>query len=115
MTHWAYTLVPPVPDLPVPLPPVPLPPLPLPLPDPPIKLRRSRAARARALEPFPLADAAEQVRIWFSKGATVDVIQARLNERCPQRPGWTRRGVRKLLLGSGAPRPLGRPRGKRDA
>jgi hypothetical protein len=101
MTHWAYTLVPPVPDLPVPLPPVPLPPLPLPLPDPEIRLRRSRAARARAPEPLLLADAARQARVWFSKGASFDLIQARLNERCPQRPGWTRRTVRKLLLATG--------------
>jgi hypothetical protein len=99
--HWSRILVPPLPDdLPTNLV-TPLPPLPLPLPDPPIKLRRLRAARARAPEPLLLADAAGQARVWFAKGASFDLIQARLNERCPQRPGWTRRTVRKLLLATG--------------
>ena len=99
--HWSRILVPPLPDdLPTNLV-TPLPPLPLPLPDPKIQLRRSRAARARALEPVPLGDGPEQVRQWFHHGASFDLIQARLNERCPQRPGWTRRAVRNLLLATG--------------
>ena len=98
MTHWSRALVPPVPDdLPANLT-VPLPPLP-PQPNPPVRLRRR--ARARAPEPLLLANTAGQARVWFSKGASFDLIQARLNERCPQRPGWTRRTVRKLLLATG--------------
>jgi hypothetical protein len=98
--HWAYTLVPPVPDLPVPLPPVPLPPLPLPVSVPGVYYRGSRLAPGPS---FSLADAAGQVRVWFSDGASFDLILARLNERCPQRPRWTRRAVRNLLLAT-APR-----------
>jgi hypothetical protein len=45
-----------------------------------------------------LADAAGQVRQWFHHAASFDVIIARLNQACPQRPGWTRRAVQKLLM-----------------
>lgn len=105
--HWSRILVPPLPDdLPTNLV-TPLPPLPLPLPDPPIKLRRLRAARARAHarapEPVPLADVPRFVRQWFTAGASLPLIIARLNQACPQRPGWTRRAVCNLLLAT-APR-----------
>jgi hypothetical protein len=101
--HWSRILVPPLPDdLPTNLV-TPLPPLPLPLPDPKIQLRRLRAtrARARAPEPLLLADAAGQVRVWFSKGASLSLIQALLNQGCPQQPRWTRRAVQKLLMATG--------------
>jgi hypothetical protein len=52
-----------------------------------------------------LADVPEQVRVWFAKGASFDLIQARLNERCRQRPGWTRRAVQKLLMATGPREP----------
>lgn len=97
MTHWSRALVPPVPDdLPANLT-MPLPPLPPPQPNPPVRLRR----RARAPEPLLLADVPRLVRQWFSDGASLDLIIARLNERCPQQPRWTRRAVQKLLMATG--------------
>ena len=45
-----------------------------------------------------LADAAGQARLWFSAGASLDLIGARLNQRCPREPHWTRAAVRKLLM-----------------
>src|ERR1035437_10712283 len=89
--HWAYALIPPVPDLPTNLT---VPPLPLPVPVPRVRVRRSRLAP----EPLLLADAAGQARVWFSGGASFDLIIALLNERCPQQPRWTRRAVRKLVM-----------------
>jgi len=89
--HWAYALIPPVPDLPTNLT---VPPLPLPVPVPRVRVRRSRLAP----EPLLLADAAGQARVWFSGGASLSLIVARLNESCPQQSRWTRRTVRKLLL-----------------
>lgn len=90
--HWAYMLVPPVPDLPLNLI-APLP-LPVPVPVPRVRVRKSRLAP----EPLLLADAAGRVRSWFSEGASLPLILARLNERCPQQSPWTRRAVRKLLM-----------------
>jgi hypothetical protein len=84
--HWAYTLVPPAPELPED---VTLPPFPVPIT--PFKTKPKVPVLA-------LHDAAGAARIWFSKGASLALIVARLNQRCGSEGPWTRAAVRKLLI-----------------
>lgn len=87
--HWAYALVPPVPDdLPEDLKVS----FPVQVPWPRVQVPRS------SVPVLALADAAGQARLWFSAGASLDLIGARLNQRCPREPRWTRAAVRKLLM-----------------
>jgi hypothetical protein len=84
---WFRKLVPPVPDLPEDLT------VPLPVPVP-----RPKVSRPRTGPVLALADAPVLARKWFSDGASLLLIAARLNQRCPRELPWTRPAVRRLLI-----------------